>query len=101
MRICSGCWKPPGRAEHWLIYDIPEFSTGASAYFETAGAFVCIVWKFSAAQKKLAGIVIGYDTVMPEADAISRSKSTDRQKIRDAIANTHRFEGIFATISLL
>jgi branched-chain amino acid transport system substrate-binding protein len=44
-------------------------------------------------------IALGYDAMMLLAEAISRSNSTDRNKIRDAIAATRSFEGITGTIN--
>ncbi len=43
---------------------------------------------------------VTYDAVMLLADAINRAKSTDRAKIRDALANTKNFEGVTGNISL-
>lgn len=42
---------------------------------------------------------LGYDATMLLAEAITRSASTDKKKIRDAIANTSSFKGITGTIS--
>jgi branched-chain amino acid transport system substrate-binding protein len=44
-------------------------------------------------------IALGYDAMMLLAEAITRSNSTDRKKIRDAIAATRSFEGITGTIN--
>ncbi len=42
---------------------------------------------------------LGYDAVMVMADAITRSGSTDRAKIREALANTRFFKGVTGTIT--
>ena len=42
---------------------------------------------------------LGYDAVMVLADAIRRTGSTDRAKIRDALANTRFYKGITGTIT--
>lgn len=44
-------------------------------------------------------IALGYDAIMLLAEAITRSNSTDRKKIRDAIANTRSFRGVTGTIN--
>ncbi len=45
------------------------------------------------------GTALGYDAVMVLADAIKRAGSTDRDKIRDALANTRSFKGVTGTIT--
>ncbi|MCP4109697.1 MAG: ABC transporter substrate-binding protein, partial [Desulfobacteraceae bacterium] len=45
------------------------------------------------------GTALAYDAVMVLADAITRAGSTDRDKIRDALANTRSFKGVTGTIS--
>jgi branched-chain amino acid transport system substrate-binding protein len=42
---------------------------------------------------------LGYDAMMLLADAIKRSVSIDRKRIREAIANTRSFRGVTGTIS--
>jgi branched-chain amino acid transport system substrate-binding protein len=42
---------------------------------------------------------LAYDAMMLLAKAITRAESTDRKKIRDAIANTPSFKGVTGTIS--
>jgi branched-chain amino acid transport system substrate-binding protein len=42
---------------------------------------------------------LAYDAMMLLAAAITRAESTDRKKIRDAIANTRSFKGVTGTIS--
>lgn len=42
---------------------------------------------------------LGYDAVMVLADAIRRSKSYDRSKIRDALAHTKNFQGATGNIT--
>jgi branched-chain amino acid transport system substrate-binding protein len=44
-------------------------------------------------------IALGYDTMMLLAAALIRAESTDRKKIRDAIANIRSFKGVTGTIS--
>lgn len=44
-------------------------------------------------------IALGYDAMMLLADAIKRSGSIDRKRIRDAIANTRSFKGVTGTIN--
>ncbi|MDR2808402.1 MAG: ABC transporter substrate-binding protein [Spirochaetaceae bacterium] len=43
---------------------------------------------------------LGYDGYLVALDAIKRAGSTDRQKIRDAIAKTSGFEGAAGTVTL-
>jgi len=43
---------------------------------------------------------LGYDAVLLLADAIRRAGSTDRAKIRDALAKTENFEGVTGMISI-
>ncbi|MCP4100785.1 MAG: ABC transporter substrate-binding protein, partial [Lentisphaerae bacterium] len=45
------------------------------------------------------GTALAYDAVMVLADAITRAGSTDRDKIRDALAKTRSFKGVTGTIS--
>ncbi|MDM8542531.1 ABC transporter substrate-binding protein [Desulfococcaceae bacterium HSG9] len=45
------------------------------------------------------GTALGYDAFMVLADAIRRAGSTDRNKIRDALANTRAFKGVTGTIT--
>ncbi len=45
------------------------------------------------------GAALGYDAFMVLADAIKRAGSTDRGKIRDALAKTHSFKGVTGTIT--
>lgn len=44
--------------------------------------------------------VLGYDGMYMMADAIKRAGSTDKEKIKDALANTKDFEGVTGKISL-
>lgn len=44
-------------------------------------------------------IALGYDAMMLMADAIARSGSVDRNKIKDAIASTRSFEGVTGVIN--
>jgi branched-chain amino acid transport system substrate-binding protein len=43
---------------------------------------------------------LGYDSVLVLADAIRRAGSTDRTKIRDALAQTRNFQAVTGTISI-
>ena len=42
----------------------------------------------------------GYDAVMIIADAITRAKSTERAKVRDALAETKTFDAVTGTITI-
>ncbi|PWK10266.1 amino acid/amide ABC transporter substrate-binding protein (HAAT family) [Tumebacillus permanentifrigoris] len=44
--------------------------------------------------------VLGYDGMYMMADAIKRAGSTDKEKIKDALANTKDFEGVTGKIAL-
>jgi branched-chain amino acid transport system substrate-binding protein len=44
-------------------------------------------------------IALGYDAMMLMADAIARSGSDNRKKIKEAIANTRAFEGVTGNIN--
>ena len=44
-------------------------------------------------------IALGYDAMMLLAAAITQAKSTERKKIRDAIANIRSFKGVTGTIN--
>ncbi len=57
------------------------------------------VEKYKQGGSLLAQTALGYDAVMVLANAIGRSGSTDRVKIREALANTRNFEGVTGTIS--
>lgn len=91
---------------------------GGQAFFSKGGSkliqgYYCTHWSESADSeisrsfvKKYkhirsfgGGTALGYDAVMVLADAIRRAGSTDRDKIRDAIANTRSFEGVTGNIS--
>ncbi len=43
---------------------------------------------------------LGYDAVMMLADAMKRANSTDRSKVRDALAATKNFQGVTGLITL-
>jgi branched-chain amino acid transport system substrate-binding protein len=64
------------------------------------------VVKFVAAYKARFGSVpdalaaVGYDAARVMVDAIKRAGSTDRAKIRDAIAATKNFPGVTGNITL-
>ncbi len=51
-----------------------------------------------AAESPEDNIALGYDAMMLLGDAIARSGTTDRGKIRDAIARTHSFKAVTGTI---
>ncbi|KEO83627.1 ethanolamine utilization protein EutJ [Tumebacillus flagellatus] len=44
--------------------------------------------------------VLGYDATYMVADAVKRAGSTDKEKIKEALANTKNFEGVTGKISL-
>ena len=74
------------------------YSTHWSAHVDTdqSRAFVK---KYHILEDPDDNIALGYDAMMLLAAAISRAKSTDRKKIRDAIANISAFKGVTGTIS--
>jgi len=54
--------------------------------------------KYSANPDTLA--VLGYDSVYLMADALTRAGSTDKAKVRDALASTRGFQGVSGTITM-
>jgi branched-chain amino acid transport system substrate-binding protein len=50
-------------------------------------------------ESHIVNVALGYDAMMLLVSAIKRAKSTDRKKIRDAIANTRFFKGVTGTVS--
>ena len=64
------------------------------------------VKKFSADYKKLYGLeadsfaALAYDAIYVLADAIQRAKTTESQKLRDAIATTKDFNGVTGKITI-
>lgn len=71
---------------HWS----PSLDTDQSRAF---------VNRYSHSETSVVNIALGYDAMMLLASAITRAESTDRKKIRDAIANTRSFKGVTGTIS--
>jgi len=57
------------------------------------------VKKYIHSEISAENIALGYDAMMLMADAIARSGSDDRKKIKEAIANTHAFEGVTGNIN--
>ena len=71
---------------HWSEFTDSEFSRS-------------FVKKYKHLKSFGVGTALGYDAVMVLADAIRRAGSTDRGKIRDALANTRSFKGVTGTIT--
>ena len=57
------------------------------------------VKKYVHSEISVENIALGYDAMMLMADAIARSDSDDRKKIKEAIANTRAFEGVTGNIN--
>ncbi|MBW1837875.1 MAG: ABC transporter substrate-binding protein [Deltaproteobacteria bacterium] len=74
------------------------YSTHWSVYLETDRSR-SFVDKYAQSEVFDENIALGYDAMMLMADAIARSGSVDRKKIKDAIANTRSFEGVTGTIN--
>ena len=73
------------------------FSTHWSVDLETERSR-SFVDKYAQSEIFDENIALGYDAMMLMADAITRSGSVDRKKIKIAIANTRSFEGVTGTI---
>jgi branched-chain amino acid transport system substrate-binding protein len=73
------------------------YSTHWSVYLDTDQSR-SFVKKYIHSENLVDNIALGYDAMMLLAEAITRSNSTDRKEIRDAIANTRSFKGITGTI---
>jgi branched-chain amino acid transport system substrate-binding protein len=71
---------------HWSVYLDTEQSR---AFAE----------KYNIQEDPNDNIALGYDAMMLLADALTRAKSTDRKKIRNAIANTRSFKAVTGIIS--
>ncbi|MCP4351461.1 MAG: ABC transporter substrate-binding protein [Desulfobacterales bacterium] len=71
---------------HWLESADSEISRSFVRKYNNIGNFD-------------VGTALAYDAVMVLADAITRAGSTDRDKIRDALADTRSFKGVTGTIS--
>ncbi len=56
------------------------------------------VKKYIHSEASVGNIALGYDAMMLLAEAINRAQSTDRKKIRNAIANTRSFKGVTGII---
>ena len=56
------------------------------------------VKKYIHSEASVDNIALGYDAMMLLAEAITRAQSTDRKKIRNAIANTRSFKGVTGII---
>ena len=74
------------------------YSTHWSVYLDTDRSR-SFVEKYVHSEVSAVNIALGYDALMLLADAIARSGSIDRKKIRIALANTRSFEGVTGTIS--
>ncbi len=57
------------------------------------------VKKYVHSEISAENIALGYDAMMLMADAIARSGAMDREKIKEAIANTRAFYGVTGTIN--
>ena len=55
--------------------------------------------KYKKNEQIYASEVLAYDAVLLLAEAINRAGSTDREKIRDALAKTRGFKGVTGTIT--
>ena len=55
--------------------------------------------KYKKNEQIQASEVLAYDAVLLLAEAINRAGSTDRKKIRDALAKTKGFKGVTGTIT--
>lgn len=117
----------PGHDESgWIVKEAQEAGVksiplggdgwGANSFMERGGAqlkrgYYCGQWskdiqtplsrKFVQEYKGdiLGGTVLGYDAILLLADAIRRAGSTDRKKVRDALADTQSFEGVTGSIT--
>lgn len=56
------------------------------------------VKKYIKSETSVDNIALGYDAMTLLAEAIERAQSTDRNKIRNAIANTRSFKGVTGVI---
>ncbi|MCP4351459.1 MAG: ABC transporter substrate-binding protein [Desulfobacterales bacterium] len=92
-------WSTPsfmskGGSELKLGYYCSHWSESADS--EISRSFVR---KYKNTENFGTGTALAYDAVMVLADAITRAGSTDRDKIRDALAKTRFFKGVTGTIS--
>ena len=108
-----GITVPVFGGDSWEAEDLMKLGGKA-----VEGAFLCShyspedpsarVQQFVAAYKKKFGdsfapdsnASLGYDSVLVLADAIKRAGSTDRAKLRDAIAATKNFEAVTGRITI-
>ncbi len=94
-----------------LLVSVPGKELADNVYFSTH-AYVApdspkpLVRQFVAAYRKAYGqppenafAALGYDTLRLVADALERAGSTDRAKLRDALAATRGFEGVTGAIA--
>lgn len=75
------------------------YSTHWSADLDTAQSRAFIKKYKINSQDPDDNMALGYDAMTLLADAIQRSGTLDRKRIRDAIANTRSFKGVTGTIS--
>lgn len=75
------------------------YSTHWSAYLDTDQSRRFVKKYNIHLESSVDSIALGYDAMMLLAEAISRSNSTDRKKIRNAIATTRSFKGVTGTIN--
>jgi len=74
------------------------YSTHWSVHLDTDRSR-SFVEKYVHSEISAENIALGYDAMMLMANAIARSGSVDRNKIKDAIANTRSFEGVTGIIN--
>ena len=74
------------------------YSTHWSVYVDTARSR-SFVEKYAHSEISAVNSALGYDALMLLADAIARSDSLDRKRIKSAIANTRSFEGVTGIIN--
>ncbi|MCP4351458.1 MAG: ABC transporter substrate-binding protein [Desulfobacterales bacterium] len=92
-------WSPPsfmskGGSELKQGYYCTHWSKSADS--EISRSFVR---KYKNNKNFSVSTALAYDAIMVLADAIRRAGSTDRDKIRDALARTRSFKGVTGTIS--
>ena len=75
------------------------FSTHWSVYLENENSQSFVSRYSIAADSPEDNIALGYDAMMLLGDAIRRAGSTDKQKIRAAIAHTNSFKAVTGTIN--
>jgi len=75
------------------------YSTHWSVYLDTDQSRAFVKKYNIHSESHSVTTALAYDAMMLLAAAITRAVSTDRKKIRDAIANTRSFKGVTGTIS--